>query len=420
MTLKEICDDLSMLKVILLHDLFLLKRGRELFKIAPLDKDEGRLLRSMHRLRRLKIDKNTEDLDRVIETFTKDQRALIMRMAHRLNDVRKLERLPFSLRNEVARESLHMYSAIAGRLGFNSWRYEMEDLCFRHLYPKVALNLKNQFDRKKQLDQTCLKHTISFLKKNFKKQNIGVKFEYRIKSLYSTYRKMLLKGRTFEELTDRLAIRIITDSVEDCYKALGVVHGLMHPIPGKLKDYIGAPKENGYRSIHTVVYPLPGVTEQPIEIQIRSQEIHRECEYGVLAHGTYKNARYVLHNKLSRVDLFRNLEILRRESRSPQQFKKAMRSYFQDDFIMIFDHKNNLYNFKRPVTAMDFAFIVYKSRCRRLKEIKVNGRVQSLDTFLHDGDVVEVKFGRKVSFDRKWRGICYRPSAQEVARELTH
>lgn len=410
------CEDISLLKVAVLHDILLHPDGKELLRTSVLTTTEKQLITQMHDLRRLHIDSNTADLDTVLDAFMQHESLLPLRMAHRLNDVRHLTRFPKGLQKQIATETLHMYTAIAGRLGMNSWRVEMENICFLKLHPKHAKNLQAKFQSISRLDAACLKATQQFLQKNLRKSTVECLFEYRIKSLYSTYRKMVLKDRSFEELTDRIALRAIVPNVMDCYKALAVVHACMHPIPGKLKDYIGAPKENGYRSIHTVVYPLPGVTEQPIEIQIRTQDMHKRCEYGAWAHGEYKALVYSLHSKPTRVNLFRNLESLRYESRKPKQFEEALRQYFREDHIAIFDSQNNLYHIKKPANAIDFVCHAYPERCRFLKHVTINGRKRSLDAPLQDGDIVEATFGRKRSVQKNWLIACKHSSAKRCMK----
>lgn len=416
--LFEINPDPSLARVLLLHDLLVHPEGAALLKISPLTAEEKKLVQRMHALRRLNIDQDTHDLDYVITEFSQDGRLLVMRMAHRLNDIRHIDRFSNFLKNHIANESLHMYTAIAGRLGLHAWRYEMEDLCFRLLYPDIARRLDEQFKASADLDRTCLHHTRDFLTKEFRKNKVSPRIEMRIKSVYSTYRKMVEKKRGFHELTDRLALRIVVDDLEDCYRVLGMVHRIMHPIPGKLKDYIGAPKQNGYQSLHTVVYPLPGVTEQPMEIQIRTQEMDSVCEYGVAAHHLYKEKASVLGTHRARVDLFRNLEILKTQARSPEEFETALRNYFKEEQLLIFDSANHLYHLKKPATALDFACLVYGKRCSRLKKVRVNGRDQILSTPLHDGDVVEVQFGRLFSYERQWRSLVLHQKSKEVLKAL--
>jgi GTP pyrophosphokinase len=419
-TLRELTSDPSMLAVAALHDLLVHPDGDALLASSSLNESEKELVRRMHPLRRLHIDANTEDLDLVINAFTEDARLLPLRMAHRLNDVRHLSRFTKTLKRQIATETLHMYTAIASRLGMHSWRYEMEDACFRLLQPSIVSDLEKKFASHAVLDAACLQHAKRFLAKKLRQENIETSIDGRIKQLYSTYRKMVIKKRRFEELTDRLALRIIVPTLKDCYHTLGIVHASFHPIPGKLKDYIGAPKENGYRSIHTVVYPLAGVTEQSIEIQIRTAQMNDECEYGIAKHGEYKSAVYALHSQPSRVHLFRNLQSLREEARSPKQFETALRTYFNEDHIVLFDNKNSLYHLKQPVTALDFACHVYGRRCRRLQSTHVNGRERPIDTPLRDGDTLQVRFSKDERIQRTWIDGCRHTSSKKLLRKLIH
>ncbi|HLD71860.1 MAG TPA: HD domain-containing protein [Candidatus Peribacteraceae bacterium] len=416
--LCELSESHELLSIAVLHDLLVHPNGEELLRQSPLSEEERSIVTEMHRLRRLHIDADTHDLDRVLDAFVKDHRMLVLRMAHRLNDVRHLQRFAGKLRREVANETLHMYTAIAGRMGFHKWRYEMEDICFLLLYPKAANHLQGLFDGARRLDEACLRHAQKYLQERFHESGIISAIDWRIKGLYSTYRKMIVRQRSFAELTDRLALRILVSNIEDCYHALGLVHGRMHPIPGKLKDYIGAPKENGYRSIHTVVYPLPGVTEQPIEIQIRTYEMHRECEEGGSSHTAYKDLSYALRSPPARVHLFRNLESLRAEARSPKQFEQALRTYFREDRIMVFDTDNNLYHLKKPSSVLDFGWMAVGMRVHSLKAARVNGRKQGFETLLHDGDTVELQFGRGRQLKREWLNACKQAVVRRALRAM--
>ncbi|OGJ63698.1 hypothetical protein A3C37_02875 [Candidatus Peribacteria bacterium RIFCSPHIGHO2_02_FULL_53_20] len=387
--LREITADTTLLAAAMAHDLLVLPDGKAIMEASPLTSEERSLAHGMHKLRKLHIDENTKDLDRVIRSFANDSRLLLLRMAHRLIDIRHIRTLSPKRQREIARETLHMYTAIAGRLGFHRWRHEMEDICFQILQPKNAAALEEEFARMSAVDMICIDRTTAFLRKQLASVGISADLSHRIKGLYSTYRKIVVKGRPFRELTDRLALRIIVPSLDDCYRTLGVVHRCMHPVPGKLKDYIGAPKENGYRSIHTVIWPLPGVTEQPMEIQIRTEEMDRECELGVMSHAEYKRMTYALNSVGTAVDLWRNLQTLRAEARSPTQFEKALRSYFDESHIAIFDAQDNLYHIPRPATARDFLKIACPHTPKTIRVVRINGRKKPVETELKDGDCVE-------------------------------
>lgn len=393
MTLQEVSTDNALIRAAVLHDLPVHPQGWDLLKKSPLTHDEQRLVKRMHSLRRLHIDENTADLDRVIGAFTGDARLLLLRMAHRLTDVRHLHRFAPKRQREIAHETLHMYTAISGRLGFQRWRWQMEDICFLALKPKIAKNVQKQFSATREADHAALAHAKTFLQQMLTQNDIDATLDERTKGLYSTYRKMVIKKRKFEELTDRLAIRVIVPTVEDCYRALGVIHSCMRPLNSKLKDYIGTPKDNGYRSIHTVVYPLRGISMQPIEIQIRTRAMHQECEYGIASHADYKEWSYALTTNAARVNLFRNLENLQTVERAHRTFAQALRSSFSEERLLIFDAHNNLHRLPKPASAMDFACQAQPDICRFVTGVRINGRKQAFDAALRDGDTVQIISG---------------------------
>jgi GTP pyrophosphokinase len=414
MTLEEVTDDASLIAIAVLHDILVHPHGSLLLEQSPLSAEERELVRAMHDLRHLHIDVNTQDLDRVLDAFTVDGRLLLLRMAHRLNDVRHLNRFAHARRKEIARETLHMYTAISGRLGFQRWRWQMEDICFLALQPRIAKRMERKFEEMHEIDETCLKHTHSFLLQRLKEQGIHAEIDERIKGLYSTYRKMVLKNRTFEEVYDRIALRVLVTSVDECYRALGIIHTCMRPIQGKLKDYIGMPKENGYRSIHTVVYPLPGISELPIEIQIRTFEMHRECEYGVASHGEYKNWSYALGSTESRANLFRNLEGLHAMLQSKDSFTDALRNSFRSDKVLVFDPQNCLHYLPAPSSALDFACHARPDACLRVRGVLINGRERPLSTTLRDGDTVDVLLDSAPTLAPQYIRACQ----QKMTRDL--
>lgn len=416
-TLQEVVDDPTLIAVAVLHDLPVHPLGPKLLADAPLDEKQRELVHSMQGLRQLHIDLNTKDLDKVLGAFTHDARLLLLRMAHRLNDVRHLGRFEKKRRQEIAHETLHMYTAISGRLGFHRWRWQMEDICFLELQPRIAKKVQQQFEAFQKMDEMCLQHTRLFLHERLGDAGIEAVIDQRIKGIYSSYRKMTLKKRSFEELADRLALRVIVDDVDECYRALGVIHSCMRPMHGKLKDYIGTPKENGYRSIHTVVYPLPGVSQLPMEIQIRTRVMHRECEFGIASHGKYKDWAYSLNTPQTRVNLFRNLENLHTLASSDLSFTDALRHSFNDNRLLIFDAYNNVYHINKPATALDFACQLHPDECRLIRGVRINGRKQELDTVLREGDAVEVEIGEKPLPMKGLLNATQRKATKELIRK---
>ena len=211
----EISTEETLIIVAILHDIFLHPNAEAILKESLLSKEQQKLAQQMHSLRGLDINSHAKDLDQFIQAFTQDNRLVLLRMAHRLNDIRNIETFDPLIQKKLCRETLHMYASIAGRLGLHAWRYEMEDACFKVLHPEKASLLEKRFNDLHSLDLACLKPTKKFIATALTKNNIPATIEYRIKNLYSAYRKMLFKHYTFEELTDRLAIRVIVNNLED-------------------------------------------------------------------------------------------------------------------------------------------------------------------------------------------------------------
>ncbi|MBD3327967.1 HD domain-containing protein [Candidatus Peregrinibacteria bacterium] len=418
-TLKEVSNDPKLLRVGLIHDLYVHPQGKKLVNELGLSADDKSLIQGMYGLRRLHIDKKTDDLDHVVNTIIRDPRLVIMRMAHRMNDVRNLERFSERMARNLAGETLHMYSAIVGKLNMNIWRREMEDTCFKWLYPESANSIQYQMDRVKKMDEACLIYASEFLHRKLGEHGLKVKISSRIKGVYSAYRKMLIKNLNFGELYDRLAIRILVDKEEDCYKALWVVHKYMNPVFGLMHDYIGMPKENGYQSLHTVVHPLSGVTDRSMEVQIRTHEMHSTCEFGVAAHGNYKKVNYSLTRPGARVNLLRNLSVMKQGIESVDKLDVVMQQQYIGDHMLVFDNNNNIHYVPKPSTALDFVCTIHGAKVNRLKEVRVNGRKQSMGTLLNDGDTLEVSFSRQKVLKRNWKDYCEGRFGRELVRQLS-
>jgi GTP pyrophosphokinase len=393
--LSEATKDESLLAVAMLHDILTHSNGTTLLERAPLTNDERALVEGMQALRRLHIDANEDDLDLAIDAFAGDPRLLLLRMAHRYNDILHLDRFSKKRQRELCHETLHMYAAIAGRLSLQQWRRQMEDISFQTLQPRTAKKLSDMFRRYARVDAACMDQSRIVLQRAFKRADIDATVDGRIKSLYSTYRKMVLKKRQFAELTDRLALRIIAQTPSDCYRILGIVHETFHPIPDKLKDYIGTPKDNGYRSLHTVVYPLPGITELPIEIQIRTPAMHRECEFGFAAHVDYKEWMYSLRSPANRANLLRNIAGLRLNATTARAFERALRSSFSEGTVLVFDAADNPHHLAEKATAMDAICAIDPEHHTFTRAVKINGRTQPLDWPLKDGDTIEIVYGKR-------------------------
>lgn len=417
-TLFESNNYNELIPIALFHDVLSIKWWKQILEKSILSKEEKRKVYLLSQLSHIDLQGNKNDFNNFLDIITKNSDLVPIRLAHRLNDIRNINKFNLDNQNKLARETLHIYSALSWRFWIYKWRYEMEDIAFSFLYKEKAEFLKDKFNKYKNIDNYCLEKTKEFLNKQFVTYWLNVEIESRLKSLYSTYRKIIIKKRKFEDLTDRLAIRIITDNEEDCYKILYIIHKEFHIIPWKLKDYIGCPKENWYQSIHTVIYPLPWVTQLPIEIQIRSKSIHQACLYWTASHENYKSNCYLHKSNNTKVNLIKNFEFLEVKWLSPKDFENTLKKYFNEDKIAVFDSDNNLYNVKRNLNIIDFLRIVYWKKIKFLKEIYLNWRKASIDEELKEWDVIQWKFWRKKTIKKDWIIACKSKYSKKFIKEI--
>ncbi|MDD5071119.1 MAG: HD domain-containing protein [Patescibacteria group bacterium] len=235
------------------------------------------------------IERYRESLRKMFLSMASDLRIIIIKFADRLHNLRTLEGLPPEKRLRIAKETLEIYAPIAGLLGIWSLKWQMEDICFKHLYPEEYKKIEYKYEVEKKVEHTqYIQRIKNILKKNFEEAGIKYKIESRFKHLYSIYQKMQKKDRQFNEIYDVFALRVIVPNVNDCYKVLGIIHTLWKPKANRFKDYIASPKPNGYKSLHTTVF---GLEEKAIEFQIRTKEMNDEALYGLAAHWYYKQKR---------------------------------------------------------------------------------------------------------------------------------
>ncbi len=409
--MQVVTDDPVFLCVAMLHDLPLHPNGEKLLREAPITREERDLVRKMHALRHLQLDNDMEALNSALHAFIDEPRLLPLRIVHRLVDIRMLHEIPGKLRTNLARETLSMYCAFAERLGMNSWRREMEDRCFAYLYPKETARVLKELKRSETQDKRDLAKAKAILARELKKAGIQAEIIASRKCVYSTFNSMQHERKAFGELHDRLKLLVLTKEMQDCYGALGVVHRMFHPMPGALKDHVAVPKDNGYQSINTGVYPLPGVCRQPLRICIRTRAMHEACEFGIERGGR------MLHTCNSWLDMLRYLHQRKGDIRTPKQFAAVLRSYFGDG-ITIYDGNANMYRMQPPVSALDFVCHVYGSSAARLKKIYRNCMPCPPETLLNDGDIVDVAFGQTSTLKPEWLKACRHRSSVALLGKL--
>ncbi|MEN3034158.1 MAG: bifunctional (p)ppGpp synthetase/guanosine-3',5'-bis(diphosphate) 3'-pyrophosphohydrolase [Aquificaceae bacterium] len=325
-----------------------------------------------------------ENYRRFILASLEDIRVIFVKLADRLHNMRTLEFLPHEKRIRIARETLDIYAPIANRLGLSTIKNELEDLSFKYLYPEEYKKVR-AFAAKahRELREYLKKHLLPSLHKSLKENNLDAKVFYRSKHLYSIWQKTIKKGIPLEEVHDILGVRIIVPKVSDCYMALGIVHGLFKPVPGRFDDYISLPKPNLYQSLHTTVFGPGG---RMVEFQIRTFEMHEIATRGVAAHWAYKEStsQQNVYSWLSRL-----VESIQGNENSSELLENLRLELFSDE-VFVFTPKGDLLVLPSGSTPVDFAYAIHTEVGHTCAGAKVNGKLVPLDYKLQNGDVVEI------------------------------
>ncbi|MGH7736666.1 MAG: RelA/SpoT family protein [Candidatus Tyrphobacter sp.] len=332
-----------------------------------------------------KEDAQVENLRKMFLAMARDIRVIIVKLADRLHNMRTLASLPTTKRQAIARETLDIYAPIAHRLGIWRIKWEIEDLCLRYLDPEPYREIVERVARTRDAREADVAEAVERLQNEFKTLRIAAEIQGRPKHFYSIYTK-LKRGREFSTIYDLTAIRIIVESVKDCYAALGAVHAMWPPLPGRFKDYIAMPKPNMYQSLHTTVVGSHG---DPLEIQIRTREMHRTSEYGIAAHWRYKEGgkQDQFENKLS---WLRALLEWQKDMRDSRTFMENLRIDLFDSQVFVFSPRGDVYPMPAGGSPLDFAYAVHTDVGNHCVGAKVNGRIVPLDYQLQNGDICEI------------------------------
>src|SRR5437879_8667492 len=355
-----------------------------------------------------------ENIRKMMVAMAEDLRVVLIKLADRLHNMRTLDPLPEVKRRKISRETLDIYAPLAHRLGIGQLKWELEDLAFRYLEPEAYDDVVKRIARKRQERETLVSDLREILAREL--DNVGIKAEItgRPKHIYSVWQKMTREKKDFSEIYDLSAIRVQVDSVRDCYGVLGVVHSLWKPVPGRFKDYIAMPKSNGYQSLHTTVITHTG---EPIEIQIRTHEMHRIAEFGVAAHWTYKEGGKdaSFDQKLS---WLRSLLEWQNEVGDAESFLNTVKvDLFQDD-VYVFTPRGDVINRPADSTPVDFAYRIHTEVGHRWIGAKVNGRMVPLDYALQNGEIVEILTSKGPHGpSRDWLNFVKSASAKERIRK---
>jgi GTP pyrophosphokinase len=360
-----------------------------------------------------KQEQHAESLRKMFLAMAKDIRVIIIKLADRLHNLRTLRNLPEDRRKKIARETLEIYAPLTHRLGMYRLKWEIEDLALRYLEPSEYYSLVQLVDKKRQERERYINQVIDTLQEQLVKLKINSKIEGRPKHFYSIYQKMNEKGKNFSEIYDLIAIRVIVESVKDCYAVLGTVHTLWKPMPGRFKDYIAMPKSNLYQSLHTTVIGPGG---EPFEIQIRTHEMHHTAEYGVAAHWRYKEGGS--GDKFeSKISWLRQLLEWQREMKDAQDFLETLKIDLFEDEVFVFTPKGDVKSLPAGSTPVDFAYSVHSDVGDRCTGAKVNGKLVPLNTKLQNGNIVEIITSKSGKPTGDWLNFVKTSKAKSKVRQ---
>ena len=313
---------------------------------------------------------------------------IIIKLADRLHNMRTLKFMTKEKQEQKARETLEIYAPLAHRLGIHKIKWELEDLSFRYIDEKSYYDLVERIAKKRREREEYIQEIIGIVWNKTKEMGISAEIEGRAKHLYSIYRKMTNQNRTLDQIYDLFAIRLIVDTVKDCYSALGLMHELFKPMPGRFKDYISMPKPNMYQSLHSTVIGPDGI---PFEVQIRTREMHRVAEVGIAAHWQYKEgARYQDKSYVEKLSWLRQILEWQKDARDPDEFMENLKIDLFTDEVFVFTPKGDVKSLRAGSTLIDFAYSIHSDIGNRMIGAKVNGRIVNLDYELKNGDIVEI------------------------------
>jgi RelA/SpoT family (p)ppGpp synthetase len=329
-----------------------------------------------------------ENFRKMLLAMARDVRVILIKLADRLHNMRTLGAVPLAKRRRIARETMEIYAPIANRLGLNALFHELQELAFAHLYPLRYRVLAKATKAARGNRREMISRTLEAVKKKLADSSIDAAVHGREKHVYSTYRKMIEKHLTFSEVHDIFGLRVVVKDVPTCYLAMGALHGLYKPIPGKFKDYIAIPKANGYQSIHTDLIGPYGV---PVEVQVRTEQMHRLAESGVASHWLYKDETDKLSDLQKQTHRWlQSLLEIQHQSGDPQEFLEHVKVDLFPDEVYVFTPKGRILSLPRGATTVDFAYAVHTDIGNRCVAAKVNGELVPLRQELRNGDRVEI------------------------------
>ncbi|HEY9583016.1 MAG TPA: HD domain-containing protein [Candidatus Paceibacterota bacterium] len=366
------------------------------------------------------MEKHAEDLRRFFVAFSKDLRIIFIAFAHRLHTMNILSKRTKEDQLQVARETLEIYAPLANRLSMGRVKMQFETLAFPYVYPNEFEKVSNLLKKRASIATKNLEKIYRSLRKYFAKNSLSGKIpilevDYRLKNPYSLWKKLQRYDFDISKINDLLALRIITDTVENCYKILGLIHTRWRPMPGKVKDYIANPKPNGYKSVHTTIYTGDGAAA---EIQIRTKEMHEEAEFGMAATVAYEESDKPdtggkWENNLSWVKELLNIA---KKSKNVSEFVEMVRLDLFRDRIFVFTPMGDVIELPEGASPIDFAYAIHSDLGNHAHAVKINGKYKSLDTPLHGTETIEIETSKSAHPTRKWLDFTKTSEARQRIR----
>lgn len=346
-------------------------------------------------------ERHVESLRKFFIAIANDIRVVVIKFADRLHNLKTLEYLREDKRRRIALESIEVYAPLANRLGMGKLKGEIEDAAFPYAYPKEYAEIEELIKEKKESFKKYLEEVRTQIEKELKKNKIRYyEIDYRIKHKYSLYKKLLRYEKDIEKIYDIVALRVVVESVEDCYRVLGIVHSIWKPLPNRIKDYIALPKLNGYRSLHTTIFTGSGGVA---EIQIRTKEMHAEAAYGIAAHFAYKekNDKKINENK-SKFEWIEELKNIKDLPDKPEKFLENIKMDFFSDRIFVFTPVGDVIDLPKDSSPIDFAYAIHSDIGSHIASARINKKIAPLSAKLKNSDIVEIITKKDAHPSSKW------------------